>query len=195
MPSVLDIIIGCVMSVSVIMAFFRGFVKEFFTVLAWILATIITIYLSPVVQELLSASDGKKAFYDALSVLVIFTVSMIFFSFVFGRVIHHLKKNDGLFLDRSLGVLFGLIRGVLLICLGYIFLVGFIYEEKPTWVKGKFVKLVEIGSSQLVKLNPKNIEVDLDKIMPKRKKKTDDGEGYTDEERKQVEELIENGIL
>jgi membrane protein required for colicin V production len=217
MPGWFDVIVGSIMCISVVMAFFRGFVKEFFTIISWILATIITIYLSPVIQGLFDASEGKKAFYDALIILAIFSLSMVLFSFVFGRVIHHLRKNDGLFLDRSLGVLFGFIRGGLFVCLGYIFVVGFIYDEKPEWIRGRSVKLVEIGSKQLMKLNPKNIEIDLDKLLPKKDDKEvtkskklsgnknikdkigsmliDEGDGYSDEIRNQVEQLISDDIL
>ncbi len=141
----------------------------------------------------MDVEQGKKAFYDAVTILVIFSLAMIIFSFIFGRVIHHLKKNDGLFLDKSLGVLFGIIRGSLFVCLGYIFIVGFIYDEKPDWIKGSTTKIVEIGSKQLVKLNPKNIEIDFGDIIPKSKKK--DESGYSDETRQQIEDLINDDIL
>jgi membrane protein required for colicin V production len=176
MPSWFDAIVVSIMFISVVMAFFRGFVKEFFTIISWILSTLITIYLSPVVQKLFEIEEGKKAFYDAISVLIIFSLSMILFSFIFGRVIHHLKKNDGLFLDRSLGVLFGLVRGSLFVCLGYIFVAGFIYDEKPDWIKGDTVKIVELGSKHLIKLNPKNMDIDFsfDRIADKFEKDTKD---------------------
>jgi membrane protein required for colicin V production len=197
MASFFDIMVGLIMVVSVMMALCRGFVKEFFTILSWVLSTVITIYLSPVVQNMFDVSEGKKALYDAVSVLVIFAVSMIVLSFVFGRIIHHLKKNDGLFLDRSLGVLFGLIRGALLICLGYIFIVGFIYDKKPDWIQGKSVGLVEYASKQLTKLNPKDIKIDLDKKSSKKKEdsKATEGQGYSDKIRKEMEELLINDIL
>ena len=232
MPSWFDAIVVSMMLVSVVMAFFRGFVKEFFTIISWLLSTVITIYLSPVVQNLFEIEEGKKAFYDAISVLVIFSLSMILFSFVFGRVIHHLKKNDGLFLDRSLGVLFGLLRGSLFVCLGYIFVVGFIYDEKPEWIEGDTVTLVELGSEKLMQLNPKNIEIDfnfdnfvkeveedtkdsieeeVEKIAAKSfnkkgvlseslKEKMDkliekEESGYSEETRKQVEDILNDDIL
>lgn len=157
-----DFVVFSVVVISVFMGFFRGFAKEFFTILSWVLATIITTYLSPVVQGLFEVSEGKKAFYDAVSVLIMFSLSMVFFSFVFGRIIHHLKKNDCMFLDRSLGVFFGFVRAALLVCLGYIFIVGFVYDSKPDWLQGKSVKIVEIGAKQLMKWNPKNLDLNIE---------------------------------
>ncbi|MCV6599055.1 MAG: CvpA family protein [Alphaproteobacteria bacterium] len=200
MIEIFDVVVGVIMTVSVVMAFFRGFVKELFTILSWLIATVLTVYLSPVIQNMIKVSEGKKAFYDALVILAIFSLAMVILSFIFGRIIHHLKKNDGLFLDRSLGTLFGIVRGSLLICLSYIFVVGFVYEYRPEWVRGKSVKLVEIGAKNLVKLNPKNMNIDFDNVFSKvknvgKENKEEKQEGYSDRTRKQVEDLIKNGIL
>jgi len=206
-----DIIVIFIMVISILMALFRGFVKEFFTIVSWILATLLTIYLSPVLKNLFPEAEGKQAFYDAISILMVFSISMIVFSFVFGRFMTIMKKQNSMFLDRSLGILFGIIRGALLICLGYIFIVGFMYDTKPSWIKGKTVKLIEIGSSQLIKLNPKDMSIDLFSKDDKEKIRgvkamvdpktyiTEDlmktNNGYSDEVRDRMKELIENDIL
>jgi len=206
-----DIIVIFIMVISILMALFRGFVKEFFTIVSWILATLLTIYLSPILKNLFPEAEGKQAFYDAISILMVFSISMIVFSFVFGRFMTIMKKQNSMFLDRSLGILFGIIRGALLICLGYIFIVGFMYDTKPSWIKGKTVKLIEIGSSQLIKLNPKDMSIDLFSKDDKEKIRgvkamvdpktyiTEDlmktNNGYSDEVRDRMKELIENDIL
>lgn len=219
MTIVFDTIIILVMFISIFMSFFRGFLKEFFTIISWVLATVITIYGAPVVQDMFDVEVGKKAFYDAVTVLLIFSMSMIVFSFVFSKIINHLRRVDGLFLDRSLGVLFGVIRGALLVCLGYIFIVGFIYTEKPDWMKGQTLKVVEFGAKELIKLNPKNVnweklagnfetDLNLEDFMPDLKKDIKSskeikeiyeeeisGEGYSEKVRQQVEDLIKNDLL
>ena len=103
------------------------------------------------------------------------------------------NAREEMFLDRSLGALFGFVRGSLLICLVYIFVVGFVYDEKPEWIEGRSVKLVEIGSSQLMKLNPKKMDMnfDIDALL----KKTQGAEdGYSDADRQRMEDLIKHGI-
>jgi uncharacterized membrane protein required for colicin V production len=202
MFTMFDTIVVLIMIFSVLMALCRGFIKEFFTILSWIVSTIITIYLSPVVQVYFeNIAAGKKALVDAVTVLAIFMLSMLVFSFLFGKIIHFLKKKDVLFLDRSLGVLFGLIRGALFVCLGYIFIIGFIYDKKPEWLKGQTEPVIEMISDKLEKLNPRKMNFNLNKNKKNEKNEKEEEDsssdeyGYSDKVRTEMEEVLKNELL
>jgi len=187
-----DVIVIGALIISTFIAVIRGFVKEFFTLLSWVIAIVVTVYLGPVLQDALPEKDGYKAIYDSLAILAVFICSMIICSISFGSLVRRVKTGGNVLLfDRSLGGVFGFLRGVLLVTLAYIFLNLFFYEdtEKPEWLQGKTTVYVEKVAVQLIKLNPKNI---LDKnkdLLPDERKEyegklplDEDNMDVTDEE-------------
>jgi membrane protein required for colicin V production len=59
-------------------------------------------------------------------------------------------------LDRALGLVFGVARGVVIVCLGYLVMSHFLApESRPNWiVQARSLKLLALGASQLQQLIP-----------------------------------------
>ena len=95
---------------------------------------------------------------DALTVTGIFVAAMVVISLVNGAISRRIKTSPLESLDRSLGFLFGLARGVLVVCLAYLIMVVFVPpEEQPQSVlEARALPLVEIGAVWLVEAVPSN---------------------------------------
>ena len=145
----LDIIVLIILGLSVLVAFFRGFIRESLTIAGLGGAVVAAIAfgdnLTPVVSNWLSdpntAETGK--IFDLIPVslaALVLAYAMIFIGvmIVISIATHYIAKGAqsiGLgFLDRSLGILFGLLRGVILVGLLYLpFHHLLAQEDKDRW--------------------------------------------------------------
>ena len=111
-------------SFSVLIAYFRGVTQEIFAILNWVFSGILSIFFAPILgPHLEKIPIIKEIIFEnceleiLISIALCFILSLIFLSLftpIFSRAI---QKSTLKNLDSSLGVLFGLIRGALIICL------------------------------------------------------------------------------
>ena len=93
---------------------------------------------------------------DAITGTVIFVIALVAISIVSYAIAKRVKESSLNTIDRSLGFLFGLVRGAVVVCIAYLVLVQFIpMSAHPTWIReAKSLETVELGASLLVKLVP-----------------------------------------
>ena len=111
-------------SISVLIAYFRGVTQEIFAILNWILSGFLAIFFAPILSPYLNKFPIiKEIIYEnceleiLISIALCFILSLIFlalFTPIFSKIIQRSNLKG---LDNSLGILFGLIRGVLIVCL------------------------------------------------------------------------------
>ncbi len=146
---IFDIIVIAVLLISAIIAFLRGFIREALTILG-VLGGLVAAYtsapqLSVYVRGWLGVKDGlepellfgiipRTLVADILAYGGIFIVVVILLSIV-SHFLAEAVKNMGLgAIDRTFGVVFGIIRGVILLGLLYLPVHLLVDEEtKNTW--------------------------------------------------------------
>lgn len=224
-----DLIIGIVVLVSVGIAFFRGFIREVLTIFGVVGGFLAAVFLSPLLAPLVRSLFGDPAEDGELFGLIPYDVaaSTIAYSLVFITVViilslfsHWLSgraKKVGLgAVDRTLGIFFGLGRGVLLIGLVYALAMIFIEADTrketlgssvsypylemtgqfltgffPDSLKDQIEEKVEDNSGLVDTL--KNIQDQKTDQSPPNKKEDKQNEtsnGYSDEQRQEIEKLI-----
>ena len=113
----LDIAIGIVLLVSGLLAFVRGFVHEVLAVGAWVGAIFIAVfgfpYLRPYARDLIPHELAA----DVAAGAAIFVVALVVLSLLTRALSDRVKDSALNALDRSLGFVFGLLRGAVLVCL------------------------------------------------------------------------------
>ena len=116
----LDIIILVVIAISSFLAFSRGILKELFSIVGWTAIIVITIFLLPILNEIVARYVDNVA-VASVSALVFILVILFIFWMVFTRtIVGGIRKSKLSYFDRILGFIFGFARGVLLIVLFYI---------------------------------------------------------------------------
>ena len=110
-----DWFILIVLIASGIIAFARGFTKEFLSLFLWIAAFIAAISLEYLATPKINEVIGNEEISKIISYIVVF----IIFIFIGGIVIKFISKlikwSGASGFDRFLGVLFGLIRGFIVL--------------------------------------------------------------------------------
>ncbi len=152
----LDLIIIAVLIISGAFAFLRGLVREVLSVGAWVGAAIVTLYAFPHVSPHVGQWIKISLVAELVSGVAIFIVTLIVLTLA-SRFLAQQVQRSGLGpIDRSLGFVFGLLRGAVLFSLLWL-VVGLVSPpgDLPTWVQEARARpLLEKGKDILLALAP-----------------------------------------
>jgi|SRR5690554_352048 membrane protein required for colicin V production len=211
--NIVDLIVIVVLLLSALLAFSRGFVHEVLGVGAWVAAIFATLWLFSPVQEIARELISIELLADIAAGVAIFLVALILFSIVSRMIGRRVRESSLGFLDRTLGVLFGLARGVVIICLLWLGLAWLMPEDQhPEWLRtAQALPLVTAGADFIRTLVPQDFElqqagegsanppaVDLrtPPLQPtpraERSEETGDNSGYEDQPRREMDRLLES---
>ena len=166
-----DWFILIVLIASGIIAFARGFTKEFLSLFLWIAAFIAAISLEYLATPKINEFIGNEEISKIISYIVVF----IIFIFIGGIVIKFISKlikwSGASGFDRFLGVLFGLIRGLIVLFVIFLLLpsglktTDLINNSKITPIIQKYAPEIEEYFRDLID-NRNVVEEALDIIEP-----------------------------
>jgi membrane protein required for colicin V production len=174
--SALDIVVLVIIAISALLAFARGMVRETLSLLGWIAAVIAVIFGLPLVRPLarqIISGESNEVFADIAAGVLIFIVVLVIVAVVAAKLAKQVKISSFGTLDRSLGLLFGLIRGFVLVCLLYVLILwAYRADNQPEWVRDARTRpALELGARFLVSLAPKGfIEISPPARQPEKKK-------------------------
>ena len=133
-PLFYDTIAIAAIVISVLLAFFKGFMREFLSLAEWVGAFFVTYFFHESISNFLSRFIPVGRGIDLISVTVTFIVTFLVF-YAVGRVIlSYIKDNLSPSVDRFLGLIFGFLRGLLIPCIIFNFLL--ILAVSPKMVRG-----------------------------------------------------------
>lgn len=122
----MDFVIIGTIALSAIFGFARGLTREVLSIGGWLLAAFVTLYGNGLVKPLAHMCIENHPFIaDVVALVGLFVVSLIIFSFIIRSLSDKVKASSLGGLDRSLGLLFGTGRGLLVLmvvfaCAAYI---------------------------------------------------------------------------
>lgn len=158
--NIFDAVIVILIVLSGVLAAFRGFVREVLAIAAWLGAAYLTYELfdrvSPYGRGLIEA----EWIADMVSALVLFILLLVALWLVIHAVVLQVRKSALGPLDRSLGFVFGLARGVLLLGLVEIGLVlfGVQFSDLPDWVhKARTMIVINKAAALIVDVVPEDV--------------------------------------
>lgn len=124
----LDIVIVGVILFSAVLSLLRGFVREVLSVLCWIGAFLVAIYGHKWAEGYLKQWIHDEQLLTLTASVAVFICALIVFSILTYFLSELLVKNMISGVDRLLGLLFGLIRGALIV-IALLFLVKQIFPK------------------------------------------------------------------
>lgn len=116
-----DVIISIGFALSMLIAFIRGFVKEILSILGLAIFIILSTYLAPALLTWMNQYIESKTLSYIVIVLLIMAVFYAIWIISTDKLIAKIRTSTLSFMDRLLGLIFGLLRAVLI--LGFCFLV------------------------------------------------------------------------
>jgi len=141
--TLLDIFLLVVMLVSGLLAMIRGFMREILSIGAWGLAALATLYsyskLLPVAKQYFN-NDIVAA---AITVGGVFLGTLLIVTIITVRISDMILDSRVGALDRTLGFLFGLARGLVIVVVAFLFFSWLVPDRsQPVWVKDAKSKIV-----------------------------------------------------
>ncbi len=204
--TVFDAVILFIIGFSLIRGVMRGFTTELLKLVSWFGALLVTLY-----GIAFGASDFARRFIqpdslaDIAAVGVLFFASFLVLRHLAGKIGERVKDSPIGILDRSLGALFGLVRGLVVVAAGYLLLDFFLTDKRmDRWAKDAQTRpLVSYSAEMLATIVPdivkkaKDIEAKnsiLERIKrnaPTPSELATKGQGYTEEMRGELEDILE----
>jgi len=117
--NVLDIIFFSITLTFVIIAFFRGFIKEIFSILNWIISFLISYYLTPLLIEPLSPYFSSKIALDIFLRTILFFICFLAIAFSTSGLSNTIKETFPKWLDKIMGITFAIGKSLLVFGLFY----------------------------------------------------------------------------
>lgn len=113
--TVVDVVVIFVICLSALFSLIRGFVKEAISLATWIIAIWIAATFAPRLAEVLPASLESEAVRQAVGFGVLFVLTLMVGALI-NMLVNQVVKKTGLSgADRIFGVIFGILRGGLII--------------------------------------------------------------------------------
>jgi membrane protein required for colicin V production len=184
-----DIVVAAVLLISGVLALFRGFVKETLTIAGWIGAIFITLYGYQHVAPLLKDVVAESWIAEVIAASTLFLISLVILTVVSHLIASKVQGSMLGHLDRALGFVFGLVRGMALISLVYLGATLFWDENNlPEPIRNaRSLPLVKAGADLLASLAPAN-------TFPGRGDPTDQIGGAVDDIRNGVKDAAKDKL-
>jgi membrane protein required for colicin V production len=156
---IVDIIVLAVIAISAVFAFFRGFLRELLSIAAWVAAGVATYFGLPVLRPFGRQYIDIELIADVATGVVIFVVVLVVASIISHFLTRSVRDSALGPLDRSLGLLFGIARGGLIVCLALLILDNFYPpENRPDWLRdARTLPAVQAGADALRGLVPQSV--------------------------------------
>ncbi len=130
-----DIGVLVVIALSALLAMGRGLVKEILSLFGWVGAVIVTYLIFvrvPQVQDFARKQIADPLFADIAAGVAVFTVSLIVLGIINHLVVSRIPTSLLGPLDKSLGLVFGLARGAVVVAIAHIMLV-YVLPNRADW--------------------------------------------------------------
>ena len=141
--TVVDIVVIFVIVLSALFSLMRGFVKEAISLATWVVAIWVAATFAPKLSSMLAGSIDSEAVRQAVGFGVLFVLTLMAGALVNFMISQVVKKTGLSGADRIFGVLFGVIRGGLIIVV-FVVIGGMTpLPDYPWWQSSKLLPWFE----------------------------------------------------
>jgi membrane protein required for colicin V production len=140
------------------LAMLRGLTREMLSIMSWALAALVTLFCYSHFKGDVRSIIDTPMLADATLIAVVFIVSLIVFSLVTINISERVLDSRVGAVDRTLGFVYGLIRGLILVVIAYL-IVGQIVDRGnlPKWVSdARSLPLIESTGETIKSFLPDN---------------------------------------
>jgi membrane protein required for colicin V production len=158
--TLLDIILLVVMLISALLAMVRGFMREVLSIASWAAAAIVTVWAYPKLKPIALQYVTNDIVASAAAIGIAFLGTLLIVSIITIKISDMVLDSRVGALDRTLGFLFGLARGLVIVVVAFLFFAWLVPDRsQPDWVKNAKSKVVLQGTGQwLMSMLPEDPE-------------------------------------
>jgi len=208
--NLIDLIVVTVIVLSGVFALARGFVREVFSIASWVGAVFATLYGFQPASALARQFIAAPLIADAVAGGTVFLLTLFVLSFISSFIANRVRGSAVGSVDRSLGFVFGLLRGFVLLSIAYLAISWALPpDDQPKWVRAaKTMPLLERGAGLIADFAPAEFSRGTperrsppagqrgatsaqDRSPPNAASPAASGPGYRVDERKEMDRLIQ----
>ncbi len=169
--TLLDIILIGVMLISGLLAMIRGFMREILSIAAWVIAALATLYFYAKLLPYAKSYFNNDIVAAGVVIGGTFLVTLLIVSVITVRFSDMVLDSRIGALDRTLGFLFGLARGLVIVVIAFLFFAWLVPDRsQPDWVRSAKSRVVLQGTGDwLMSMLPDDPESTILKRLKKPK--------------------------
>src|SRR3954454_12566821 len=158
--TILDLVLLGVMLISGLLAMVRGFMREILSIAAWGAAALVTLYAFSKLLPTAKTYFNNDTVASVVVVVGVFVGTLIVVSVITVRISDMILDSRIGALDRTLGFLFGLARGLLIVVVAFLFFNWLVPDkQRPEWVKNaKSLVVLKRTGDTLMSMLPEDPE-------------------------------------
>ena len=166
MLTAFDVGIGVLVLISAILATARGLTREVLSLVTWAGSAAIAIYMWKYHPEIAQGYIADPTVADIATVVVSFIVALIVLHLLTMRIADFVVDSKIGPIDRTLGFVFGVLRGLLIAIVVTIFGTWLLGSNLPPWAKESqsLPHLTNMGNS-LIAMLPPDLEKQVTEIL------------------------------
>ena len=166
MLTAFDVGIGVLVLISAILATARGFTREILSLATWAGSAAIAAYAYFNHKEIARGYIAEPIVADIVTVLGTFIVALIILHLITMRIADFVVDSRIGPLDRTLGFIFGVARGVLIAVIVVIFGLWLMPSNLPSWAaESRSLPILKNFGDSLISLLPPDLEKQVTDIL------------------------------
>ena len=174
--TLLDIILIGVMLISALLAMIRGFMREVLSIAAWLIAALATLYAFSKIMPSAKSYFNNDIVAYAVVLGGTFLATLLIVSVITVRFSDMVLDSRVGALDRTMGFLFGLARGLIIVVVAFLFFAWLVPDRsQPDWVRSAKSRVVLQGTGDwLMSMLPEDLDATISKRFKKAKPEEDE---------------------
>ena len=154
-----DLIILGIITLSAVFGLMRGLTREVLSLGSWVGAAVAAWYGQPLLRPLVLEQVGDPTIADIVSALVIFLGVLIVLIVITHNIASRVRDSRAIgALDRSLGILFGIARGGLVIIAAWLVIDYLMPDNPPKTVRdSRSLPYVKIATEYVTSVIPRRV--------------------------------------
>ena len=157
----LDLAVIGIIVLSAVFAFARGFVREALSIIAWVGAAAVTIYGFSWAYAQIDPHVHNPLLSQLIAGFALFVSSLVILTMVTGIIARMVHATGLSPIDRTLGFIFGVARGVFLVCAAYLLVTMTVPpNDWPPWLRdAKSKPYLDEGADLLKGFIPEQLKI------------------------------------
>jgi len=154
----LDVIVVVLMMISAFLAMLRGLTREMLSIMSWALAALAALFVFSVYRDRVESWMDSKVLADAVLIVSVFVIVLVVVSLITVHLSDRVLDSRVGAIDRTLGFVFGLARGFLLVVIAFELYIKIVPPEThPQWVaQAKSQPAIKKAGDALISILPDN---------------------------------------
>jgi len=170
MLTAFDVGVGILVLISAILATARGLTREVLSLATWAGSAAIAIYMWQFHPEIARGYIQEQIVADVATVVVTFIIALIVLHLITMRIADFVVDSRIGPLDRTLGFVFGVLRGIVIAVVAVIFGVWLMGSNLPAWAaNSKSLPMLQNFGDSLIGALPPDLEKQVNDILKRGK--------------------------